>query len=62
MEAAYNGCLFDLCALEGSSDQKKYRCNAFQTFASYCYDASSRFGLRGLRFNWRRPSKCGMNK
>jgi hypothetical protein len=60
VEATYSGCLFDMCALEGSKEQKKYRCNAFQTFASYCYDAVSKFGMKKLRFNWRKLSKCGI--
>ncbi len=54
-----NGCLFDMCASEGSPIINKFRCAAYEKMNGVCLALAARRGFRDWHFNWRQRAGCG---
>ncbi len=51
-------CSFDMCALEGKSNQNDYRCSAYATLVGMCYDYATKNNLNWDLSIWRDSTNC----
>jgi hypothetical protein len=62
IQAAFQGCMFDLCANEGRDrEQRVLRCSAYTKLTELCLGFAARNNIRDWHFNWRQSTNCRKN-
>ncbi len=58
IDGLFNGCIFDLCALEGKGSQNTFRCNIYATLVSTCNDYALAKNIQINLASWRDKTNC----
>jgi hypothetical protein len=59
-KAIYDGCVFDMCGLEGNSElQSENFCNILEEFTNGCHELAEELGVV-WEFDWRDKTNCGI--
>ena len=54
----YDGCVFDLCGLEGRPSQNDARCQAYAKLTDKCIEFAAKNKIKDWEFNWRGTTNC----